>query len=210
MKIKSNSNFLALILSTIFVVGLFVTMGVLIFQDAGLKKESSKMLNVQFLRNFKERDVENLTRQKPEKPKEPVKAPDVTQVSVTKPNKDQILKMQNFVQTFDASASGSGIAAGGFGMGEQDDNATLIPLVSIQPELPTKARIEGITGSVTAVFDVNTQGFVENVRIIKSNPSQLFDQSVIRALYASRYKPKKIDGKPVAVRGNMKIYNLGF
>lgn len=210
MKLKSNSNFLAFILSTIFVVGLFVTMGVLIFQDAGLKKESSKMLNVQFLRNFKERDVENLTRQKPEKPKEPVKAPDVTQVSVTKPNKDQILKMQNFVQTFDASASGSGIAAGGFGMGEQDDNATLIPLVSIQPELPTKARIEGITGSVTAVFDVNTQGFVENVRIIKSNPSQLFDQSVIRALYASRYKPKKIDGKPVAVRGNMKIYNLGF
>lgn len=185
-------------------------MGSLIFQELDLKKPLTKVTNVQFLRNFKERDIESIARKKPEKPKDPVQAPLAPKVSVNRPKDQNILKMQNFSQTFDASDVGTGIAAGGFVGSDGDDNSSLIPLVAIQPELPTRARIEGITGSVTALFDVNGQGFVENVRIIKSNPPQVFEQSVIRALYASRYRPKKVDGKPVAVKGNMKVFNLGY
>ncbi len=206
---KLNSKQIAYIISPLIVVALFTFMGVLIFQDGNLKKPDSKSINVQFLRNYKERDVENISRQKPEKPKEPVKAPDAPKVNVNKPQKQDLLKMQTFAQSFDASSVGTGVGGGG-GFADTGDNSTLIPMVSVQPELPTRARIEGITGSVTVLYDVNPEGFVENVRVVKSKPAQLFDQSVIRALYASRFRPKKIDGKAVAVRGNLKTFNLGF
>jgi protein TonB len=206
---RLNSKQIAYILSPLIVVALFTFMGVLIFQDGNLKKPDSKNINVQFLRNYKERDVENISRQKPEKPKEPVKAPDAPKVNVNKPQKQDILKMQTFAQSFDASSVGTGIGGGG-GFAAADENSTLIPMVAVQPELPTRARIEGITGTVTVIYDVNPQGFVENVRVVKSKPSQLFDQSVIRALYASRFRPKKVDGKAIAVRGNMQTFNLGF
>lgn len=207
---KVNSKQIAFLVAPLIVMALFTFMGVLIFQDANLKKPESKNINVQFLRNYKERDVENISRQKPEKPKEPVKAPNAPKVNVNKPKKQELLKMQTFAQSFDASSVGTGVGGGSYGYGSSEENSTLIPMVAVQPELPTRARIEGITGSVTAIFDVNKQGFVENVRIVKSKPSRVFDQSVIRALYASRYRPKKVDGKPIGVKGNMQIFNLGF
>lgn len=208
---KLNSNNIALIIAPLIVVGLFTFMGVLIFQDPNLKKPDSKNINVSFLRNYREREVEDLSRKKPEKPKEPNKAPDAPVVNVNKPQQQQqLMQMETFAQSFDASSVGTGIAAGGGGYANADENSTLIAMVSVQPELPTRARIEGITGSVTVVFDVNEQGFVENARVVKSKPSQLFDQSVIRALYSSRFRPKKVDGKAISVRGNMRTYNLGF
>jgi periplasmic protein TonB len=207
---KLTSKKISIIFAPVIVIGLFILMGVLIFQDSSLKKPDSKSINVQFLRNYKERDVETISRQKPEKPKDPVKAPDAPKVNVAKPEKQEILKMQSFAQSFDASALGSGIAAGGYGGGVNDENTSLTPIIAVVPTLPDRARIEGITGQVTAIFDVNELGFVENVRILQSKPARIFDQNVVQALYSSRYRPKKVDGKPIAVRGLMRTYQLGF
>jgi protein TonB len=48
-------------------------------------------------------------------------------------------------------------------------------------------------------FVVNEQGRIENVYIIKAQPSGVFDASVMRCLSGWRFKPGTVDGLPVKV-----------
>ena len=47
---------------------LFTFMGVLIFQNPDFNKDESENIQISFLRNYKETQVENMERKKPEKP----------------------------------------------------------------------------------------------------------------------------------------------
>lgn len=205
-----NSKVRASLLSPLIVIGLFSFMGALIFQSANLKRKKTDNINISFLRNYKERAVEDIDRKKPEKPKDPMKAPDAPKVSVNKPEENKMLKMDSFASQFDASALGSGLAVGGYGVGGDENNRGLTVLVAIEPIAPTRARIEGIKGNATVKFDVNAQGLVENVTVVQSKPAKIFDQAVIQAIYASRFKPKTVEGKPVAVRGNFKSWVFDY
>lgn len=84
-----------------------------------------------------------------------------------------------------------------FGMGDLDQ--PLITLTRIPPLYPLKAKRRGIHGWVNVKFVVNEQGRIENVSIIKAQPSGVFDASVMRCLSGWRFKPGTVDGVPVKV-----------
>ncbi len=74
------------------------------------------------------------------------------------------------------------------------------PLVSVKrmpPVYPLQAKQKKIQGYVTIQFIVNTHGAVEDVTVIESNPSGVFDQSVISCVYKWLFKPGAVNGEVV-------------
>ncbi len=75
----------------------------------------------------------------------------------------------------------------------------LIPMTYITPDYPAAARERGTEGYVTVAFSVNVDGGVENVRIIESSPSNVFDESALDAAARLRFEPRIVLNSPVQV-----------
>lgn len=71
---------------------------------------------------------------------------------------------------------------------------------SRSPSYPRRALQRGVEGAVVVRLDVDERGFVENIRIVRSEPTGIFDQSVISAVEGYRYSPRLENEKPVAER----------
>ncbi len=81
-----------------------------------------------------------------------------------------------------------------------DSSAT--PLVRVQPQIPRKARMEGITGSAMVRFDIGPTGRTENVQVIDEEPLGYgFGNAALRAVKRWKYRPKVIDGAAVIQKG---------
>ncbi|OCG44124.1 hypothetical protein A9G28_03295 [Gilliamella sp. Fer1-1] len=63
------------------------------------------------------------------------------------------------------------------------------PIRRNQPEYPRRALDMRLEGYVIAMFDVNKDGRVENIRIIEANPNNIFNRSVINAMKSWKYQP---------------------
>lgn len=63
------------------------------------------------------------------------------------------------------------------------------PISRNQPEYPRRALDMRLEGHVVARYDVNSDGRVENIRIVESIPNNIFDKSVINAMKKWKYKP---------------------
>ena len=77
----------------------------------------------------------------------------------------------------------------------------LLPIVAISPDYPERARARGIEGYVTLEFTVNARGRVVDARVIDAQPASIFNASALRAIERFRYRPRVVDGKPLAVKG---------
>jgi periplasmic protein TonB len=58
------------------------------------------------------------------------------------------------------------------------------------PDYPRRARDMKIEGHVVVVYDIDQKGHVVNIRIIEAKPSNIFNQSVRRAMGLWKYEPK--------------------
>ncbi len=59
-----------------------------------------------------------------------------------------------------------------------------------QPKFPPTAVADGVTaGMVTAQAQIEADGHVSNVKILKATPSKYFDRSVISAVMRWKYAP---------------------
>ena len=54
-------------------------------------------------------------------------------------------------------------------------------------------------------FTIEADGSVADPKIIDSNPRRMFDRNAIRAIYKWKFKPRIIDGKPVARRARQRL-----
>ena len=81
------------------------------------------------------------------------------------------------------------------GLGQLD--APLISLARIPPVYPLRAKRDGIEGWVKVEFVVNEQGNVDSVTIVKAQPPDIFNQSVIRCVSKWHFKPGTVEGTPV-------------
>jgi protein TonB len=89
--------------------------------------------------------------------------------------------------------------------GAADDNVfsagdldfPLTALVRITPVYPLQARCRSIEGWVQVRFLVREDGTVGSVRVVKSKPGGVFDESVIRCVSSWRFKPGTVDGMAV-------------
>ncbi len=69
-----------------------------------------------------------------------------------------------------------------------------IPVVifKMKPVYPYRAKRLNITGKVDVKFLVDGNGSVSNIKILKSTPSGIFDECVLKALPLWRFSPGKI------------------
>lgn len=86
-----------------------------------------------------------------------------------------------------------------------EGDAELTPLVSVPPQYPPRARRMGIEGHVKARLRVDAEGIVQSVEIVESVPPGQFDRSVLRTLKRWKFKPKVVDGTPMAHTGTVTI-----
>jgi protein TonB len=67
------------------------------------------------------------------------------------------------------------------------------------PTYPTRAKMDGLTGSVEVSFVVNEFGEVRNVRVIASS-DPIFVEETLKAVARWRFEPGRKEGRPVAFR----------
>ncbi len=201
-------------------VGVFVTFFLFYIMQA-LIQSSEKVLKedvlgnlVDFVRVKQERQL--VTRQrKPKKPPPPDEPP---------PN----LPPQNFnisidnagfsMQQMDISVNAD-IFGGGFGISDGD----YLPIVKVQPQYPRRAVSRELSGWVIVEFTVTEQGTVSNPFVVENcglitrrptecvdSPNSIFDSAATKAVLKYKYRPKVINGKPVATTGvrNKIIFEL--
>jgi len=85
---------------------------------------------------------------------------------------------------------------GGMNIAEGD----YLPIVRVAPVYPSRALSRGLEGFVDMSFTVTITGSVENPIVIQST-SSLFERAATRAVLKFKYKPRVVDGVPVAVPG---------
>ncbi len=194
-------------------VGIFVTLFLFYVMQA-LIQSSEKVLKedvlgnlVDFVRVKQEPELERRQR-KPKKPPPPDEPP---------PN----LPPQNFnisidnagfsMQQMDISVNAD-ISGGVFGISDGD----YLPIVKVQPQYPRRAVSRELSGWVIVEFTVTEQGTVSNPFVVENcgrilhpgqpiecvdSPNSIFDSAATKAALKFKYKPKIMNGKPVATAG---------
>lgn len=148
---------------------------------------------------------------KPEKPEEQeAPPPDLPEPEFDSPDVSRdALNMQVPLAQSDIGIGGPG----GLNLGEGD----MIPIVKAAYEYPTTASSRGIEGSCEVVFTVTEAGTVidavadaEKCITKEGKPTSVFNRSSVKAALKFKYKPRVVDGKPVAVQGvrNKFVYQL--
>lgn len=104
------------------------------------------------------------------------------------------------------------VGGGGFGISDGE----YLPIVKVQPQYPRRALSRGMTGWVIVEFTVTEQGTVDNPIVVENcgwiknarnegecfdSPNSVFDSAAKKAALKFKYKPKVIDGNPVATAG---------
>ena len=73
-----------------------------------------------------------------------------------------------------------------------------LPIFKMKPVYPYRARRLNLTGKVDVKFLVDENGQVSHIRILKSNPPGIFDESVLKTLPSWRFSPAKLRGEAVS------------
>ncbi len=81
-------------------------------------------------------------------------------------------------------------------------------VVFVNPDYPAKAAQQGIEGFVKLSFDVNELGKPQNIKVLQSYPTGIFDQHAVKALSNWQYKTKMVNG--VAVKNTGLSVQLDF
>ena len=71
----------------------------------------------------------------------------------------------------------------------------------MQPIYPRRALTRGLEGFVLLEFVVTETGSVRDPVVLEAQPPGVFNRAAIQAVLKFKYKPKIVDGEPVAVSG---------
>lgn len=195
-------------------VGVFVTlllfyiMQALIASGEKVLKEGDLFSLVDFVR-VKEEQVLERKQRKPKKPPPPDEPPPEIQPQ----NFNVAVDKAGYSMASLNAAINVDVSGGGFGISDGD----YLPIVKVQPVYPRRALSRGMAGWVIVEFTVTEMGTVENAFIVENcamianlrrvdqecidKPSSIFDSAAVKAALKFKYKPKIIDGDPVATAG---------
>jgi len=79
------------------------------------------------------------------------------------------------------------------------------PIVRIPPRYPHRAKARNIEGFVELQFTVSEEGLVSDTAVVESMPGSTFVRASERAVANWRFEPGIKDGKPVAVRMQVRL-----
>ncbi len=164
------------------------------FSDKGLDKEKRIKLPDIFMPEV-QIEIQRLI-EKPEKPEiDETPPPDIPQQDFDK---------------IDGNAAVGQVAAPGklqakldldIGAGLQATDGEYLPIVKIAPQYPRRALSRGIEGYAIVEYTVTKLGTVKDPVVIESSPGTIFNNAAIKSALRYKYKPRVVDGKPIAVSG---------
>jgi len=177
-----------------------------------LGRESESLVAIDFVRLKRDTQVETLERRKPpppppEQPPPPARmkvASDQVQSSAPTPFAMPNLSLSANVDggPFIGELGGGNAASSLF-------DGDIIPLQRIAPQYPREAARARINGWVQLEVLVNADGSVRSARVLDAKPKGLFDAAAVTAVLRWKFKPRIVDGQPVAQRGSQRIeFNL--
>jgi periplasmic protein TonB len=172
------------------------------------KKEA--LPTIDFVRLKRDTEVETTQRRKPPPPPEQPPPPQKLQIASSSVSADAV-SMDVPTLGLNANVGGGpfvGEMGGGGGMGGLFDG-DIIPIQRVPPAYPRDAARAGVTGFVQLEVLVNADGTVRSAKVLESKPKGLFEAAAVAAVMRWKFKPKVVNGQPVAQRGSQKIeFNL--
>jgi protein TonB len=79
------------------------------------------------------------------------------------------------------------------------------PVATPAPVYPPAAFRQGIGGWVEVEYTVNERGTTGDVAVVAAEPRGVFDEAVIAAVSAWKYRPRIVNGRPVAHRTSVTL-----
>lgn len=186
---------------------LFLAMQLMIRADGALDKKDSSRTYLNFVRvDNSDQDVKTKKRQPPKEPPPPETPPDTPDLSQQMANVNPNLNM-NLPSIGIPINSGDGPFLGALSQGDglSGFDTDVIPVVRVPPTYPRNAKLGRIEGSVTLVVTINPDGTVSDVSVLESNPARLFDRAAMDAMRRWKFRPKIVNGTPVAQRAKQTI-----
>jgi protein TonB len=172
--------------------GLLFVMQLLIATGQGAITEATSIRILDFVRVERENVVETKN-DKPEKPPEPEKAPDMPSPDTSLDTGAASLAVSVSAPTI---SGGVDVNMGGFGVSDGE----YLPIVKVAPIYPSRAAQRGLEGYVIVEFTVTRAGTTRDILVVESSNS-VFDRAAMDAAGKFKYKPRVIDGEAVEVPG---------
>ncbi len=142
----------------------------------------------------KQQEVVNREERKPEKPQKPETPPP----DVPPPPSDDVNPDVGSISVRAPSINTSTNIAGPGELSYADGE--YLPIVRVAPVYPNRALSRGLEGYVDLMFTVNAAGAVQDP-VVTYSTSSLFERAATSAVLKFKYKPRVVDGNPVAVPG---------
>jgi protein TonB len=189
---------------------LFLLMHSLISGRSTVERDADSSVRLDFIK-VNQDEIENLKKRapppKPEPPKKPPPPPKMTVNEADRPT--QNMPQIEMPKVSLGVSAGSGPYLGNWSAGDPAAEGDVIPIVRIEPQFPREALIKGIAGWVEIEFTIEPDGTVSKPRVIASEPPRIFDRNAIRAIYKWKFKPRIVDGQPVARQATQRLdFNL--
>ena len=184
---------------------LFWIMQSLISGSRDLNTDRDQGLRLDFIQVDQD-ELERIKERKPPPEPEPPKKPPPPKLVVNNPDppKQNMPKM-DMPRISLGVASGEGPYLGGWSADSPGVDGDVIPIVRIDPLWPREALLDGISGYVILEFTIEADGSVSDAVVVESEPRRLFDRNAVRAIYKWKFKPRVVDGRPVARRASTRI-----
>lgn len=183
----------SIIVGTIVTLTLIFVMHLLIATGESAMSKSRDRHMLEFVR-IKRNENLNTEEQTPEKPQKP---PDVPP-EVPPQDMDSVDPNAPTINIPPPSVN-SNVEIGGPG-GMNVAEGDYLPIVRVAPVYPARALSRGVEGYVDMGFTVTEVGTVTDPYVIEST-SGLFERAATAAVLKFKYKPRVVDGVPVAVPG---------
>ena len=190
---RATRYLLALAVGSFAAVALLWVMQFLIVTGKAAITERYDASFLEFVQVEKEENIER-KQDKPERPPKPDEAP------------PDLPQQDNDASDFDSTVAvtapspelGLGLddRLGNFSVGEGD----YLPLSIVEPIYPRRAQSRGLEGYCILELTVTPLGTTADVRAIECS-SSLFERSSIQAGQKFKYKPRVVDGRPIATPG---------
>ena len=185
---------------------LFLIMHSLISGRSSIERDEDSAVRLDFIKVDQD-ELENIKKRtpppKPVPPKKPPPPPKVTLDNPDQPRPD--MPRIEMPRISLGVSAGGGPYLGNWSAGDPGADGDVIPIVRIEPQFPREALINGISGWVVVEFIIEPDGSVSKPRVVDSDPPRVFDRNAIRAIFKWKFKPRIVDGKPVARRATQRL-----
>jgi protein TonB len=81
----------------------------------------------------------------------------------------------------------------------------LEPVTTPDPAYPPAAFRQGVAGWVEVEYTVNERGTTTDIAVLAAAPRGVFDDAAVEAVAAWRYRPRIVNGRPVAQRTSVTL-----